>query len=78
MDKDFLHWIVDGLLGILLFIEKGWRNRVEKKLDEHDKELDTVRTEYVQKTDLNSLKSDLMSRFDHLEDRIDKIWNKDE
>lgn len=65
-------WALNGVLGILMTVLWYREREKDTRIKALETKLAETREQYVQKSDLKDLKSDINSRFDRLEDLIQK------
>lgn len=70
--EQILIWAVNGLLGVLMTVLWYREREKDSKIKELSSKLADTREQYVHKSDLKDLKTDINNRFDRLEDLIQK------
>lgn len=65
-------WVVQILAGAIMAVIGFWVKSISSDLKELQKALFDTREDYVKKDDLKELKVELNTRFDKLEDLIEK------
>lgn len=70
--EQMLMWALNGVLGILMTVLWYREREKDTRIKALETKLAETREQYVQKSDLKDLKSDINSRFDRLEDLIQK------
>ncbi len=70
--EQLLMWALNGVLGILMTVLWYREREKDTRIKALETKLAETREQYVQKSDLKDLKSDINSRFDRLEDLIQK------
>ena len=64
---------LNTVMGLLGYLMRDKIVKVETALEKTQGELLHVQVNYAQKSDMNSMKEELLGRFDRLEDKLDRI-----
>jgi len=65
--------VLNGVLGLLAYFMRDKINKVEQDLKVVQDGLLHVQVNYAQKSDMDSMKTEILGRFDRLEDKLDRI-----
>jgi len=65
--------VLNGVLGLLAYFMRDKINKVEQDLKVEQDGLLHVQVNYAQKSDMDSMKTEILGRFDRLEDKLDRI-----
>ena len=66
-------FVLNGVLGLLAYFMRDKINKVEQDLKVVQDGLLHVQVNYAQKSDMDSMKTEILGRFDRLEDKLDRI-----
>lgn len=61
-----LHWVINGLLAIIMMFMKAAIGDIKDKLVKQDEALERVKENYTKKEDYMSFKTELWSRLDEM------------
>ena len=64
---------VNIVLGLLGYLMRDKMKKIETDLAKTTQDLKFVEVNYAQKTDMESMKTEILGRFDRLEDKLDRI-----
>jgi len=65
--------VLNGVLGLLAYFMRDKINKVEQDLKVVQDGLLHVQVNYAQKSDMDSMKTEILGRFDRLEDKLDRL-----
>ena len=64
---------VNIVLGLLGYLMRDKMKKIETDLAKTTQDLKFVEVNYAQKTDMESMKTEILGRFDRLEDKLDRL-----
>jgi len=65
--------VLNGVLGLLAYFMRDKLKKIESDLTATQAGLRHVEINYAQKTDMESMKVEILGRFDRLEDKLDRL-----
>lgn len=70
MDPNVVSWILNGLMGVAMYLLKNTHTEIKEQLKENRVELAHLKENKMDKMDFKDFKEELWGRLDRFEDKI--------
>lgn len=70
MNMEVLSWILNGVLGVCMYLLKTEHNNIKAEIKENKEDIKKVREESFKTDEFLRFTNELWKRFDRLEDRV--------
>lgn len=76
MEWNVVSWVLNGLLGLGVYLLKTAHNDIKDELKAHQKEIDSIKDNYLRKEDFKEFRDELWRKLDKIENSVEAIRDR--